>query len=360
MPAPVGRDLEATRLRLEGWFAKRIPEAREIEIGPLAGPGGTGFSSDTLIFDLHYKDGSEAITRGLVVRIHPSGFQLFPDYDLPAQYRIMKSLEDSEVLVPKMLWQEPSEEVLGSSFYVMEKVEGRAPADNPPYTAEGWLADMSADEQAELWSGYIDTLVAVHRLNPHECGLDFLAKPELGGTPLEQELAYYEHFYRWSFGREHDHPYVSPSLAWLHANRPPTPDRAHLVWGDARIGNMLFRGPRCVAVIDWEMARLGDPMMDLGWGLFLSRFHSEGNGQPQLPGFPSRDETIASYADRTGRSTENVEYFEVLAGMRFSVILCRLAKQLKHYEVIPVDSNFEVDNPGSNLHRKQLEELGIL
>jgi aminoglycoside phosphotransferase (APT) family kinase protein len=360
MPAPVGRDLEATRLQLEGWFAKRIPEAREIELGELSGPGSTGFSSDTLIFDLHYKEASEAITRGLVVRIHPSGFQLFPDYDLPAQYRVMKSLEDSDVVVPKMLWEEHSAELLGSPFYVMEKVEGHAPSDNPPYTAKGWLREMGSEDQSRLWSGYIDTLVAVHRLDPYELGLDFLAKPELGDTPIEQELAYYGHFYRWSFGSETDHPYISASLSWLRANRPPTPDRAHLVWGDARIGNMLFQGPRCVAVLDWEMARLGDPMMDLAWGLFMDRYHSEGNSLPRLAGFPSREETIALYEERTGRSTIHLEYFEILAGMRFSVILTRLAKQLEHYGFLPPKSNFEVDNPVSNLHRKQLEELGIL
>ncbi len=360
MPAPVGRDLEATRTQLESWFGERLPEAKAIRVGELSGPGATGFSGDTLMFDLHYEEGPEAITRGLVVRIHPTGFQLFPDYDLPAQFRVMKALEDSDVMVPKMLWEERSDTLLGSPFYVMEKVEGQAPADHPAYTAEGWLLEMSPEDQSQLWSDYVDTIVAVHRLDPYELGLDFLAKPKLGETPIEQELAYYEHFYRWSFGVESDHPCVSPSLAWLRANRPPTPNRAHLVWGDARIGNMLFRGPHCVAVLDWEMARLADPMMDLAWGLFMDRYHSEGNDQPRLPGFPSREETIALYEERAGRAALHLEYFEILAGMRFSVILIRLAKQLKHYGILPAESDFEIDNPVSNLHRKQLEELGVL
>ena len=123
---------------------------------------------------------------------------------------------------------------------------------------------------------------------------------------------------------------------------------------------MIFQGPRCAAVIDWEMARLGDPMMDLAWGLFLDRYHTEGNGQPKIPGFFTREETIAYYVGQSGTSAENVEYYEILAGMRFTVILIRLARQMKHYEVMPEDVNFEIDNPVSNLHRKQLEALGVL
>lgn len=360
MPPPVGRDLEQIRAQLGAWFASVLPAgASEIDLGEIGGPGGTGFSSDTLIFDLRYWANSEIVERGLVARIKPSGFQLFPDYDLPAQYSVMKALQGSGVPVPTMLWEERTGSVIGDPFYVMEKVDGLCPADNPPFTAEGWLKEMSADDQTTLWTGYIDILAKIHALDPVELKLDFLAMPELGETPLDQELAFYENFYRWAYG-PNEHPHVGPALDWLRSNRPPEPSKPSLVWGDARIGNMIFQGPRCVAVIDWEMARLGDPMMDLAWGLFLDRYHTEGNGLPKLPGFFTREQTIAHYVERSGNSAENVAYYEVLAGMRFSVILIRLAKQMKHYEFLPEDSNFEVDNPVSNLHRKQLEAIGVL
>jgi aminoglycoside phosphotransferase (APT) family kinase protein len=294
-----------------------------------------------------------------VVRVHPSGFQIFPEYDLHAQYAIMKALGDTNVPVPEMLWEEPSGEILGQPFYVMEKVDGIAPADHPPYTAEGWLKELSPEEQRVLWQDYLEALANIHRLDPRALGLEFLAKPELGRSPIDQELRYYEDYYRWAYdGREH--PVVEPSLAWLKENRPTGPEELCLCWGDARIGNMIFRENRCVAVIDWEMARLGDPSMDLAWGLFLGRYHAEGNGHPPLPGFPSREETIAIYEDLVGRSAQDVEYYEVLAGMRFSVILIRLAKQLEHYELMPEGSGFQENNPVANLHRKQLEALGVL
>jgi aminoglycoside phosphotransferase (APT) family kinase protein len=360
MPAPVGRDLEKTRGQLRDWFCELLVDARGVEVGALSGPGATGFSSDTLIFDVSYTQDGEDIEVGLVVRIQPRGFQLFPEYDLPAQYTIMKVLgERTDIPVPKMLWEERSGNVIGDAFYVMEKIDGVAPADNPTYTAEGWLKDMSPDDQTTLWRNYLDVLDSVQALDPYDLGLDFLAKPELGATAIDQELAYYRNFYRWTYGDER-HPVVEPSLAWLEANKPPMPEAYGLVWGDARIGNMIFQGTKVAAVIDWEMARLGDPIMDLAWGLFLGRYHADGNGVPPLPGFPTREETIALYEGLTGRSTENLAYYEILAGMRFSVILIRLAQQLKHYEFLPQDSDFEINNPVANLHRKELEAIGVL
>jgi aminoglycoside phosphotransferase (APT) family kinase protein len=108
------------------------------------------------------------------------------------------------------------------------------------------------------------------------------------------------------------------------------------------------------------MARIGDPTMDLAWGLFCDRYHAEGNGYPRLRGFPKRAETISLYESLSGRRVEHLEYYEVLAGMRFSVILIRLAKQFKHLGAMPEEATFEIDNPVSNLHRKQLEEMGLI
>ena len=100
--------------------------------------------------------------------------------------------------------------------------------------------------------------------------------------------------------------------------------------------------------------------MDLAWGTFVERFHTEGIGAQRLPGFPTRDEVIAQYEELSGRSAKNVEYYEVLAGMRFSVIMIALAQQMKHHGVLPEEAEFETNNPVSNLHRVQLESLGVL
>lgn len=361
MPAPVGRDFEQTRRQLEAWLpaqlASRFGDVEEVRVGELSGPEATGFSSDTLLFDVSWK-GSEGLQGlGLVARIRPTRMFLFPEYDLDAQFRILSALEASDVAVPSPYWQETTGEVIGAPFYLMERIAGRTPADNPPYNAAGWVTEVAPAERAAMWRSYLETLVRIRRLDVQALGLNFLAKPELGATPLAQELGYYENYLEWIYaGREH--PHVSRSLPWLRANLPGKGEPV-LSWGDARIGNMIFQQGRAVAVLDWEMARLGDFRMDLAWGLFLERYHTEGNNVERLPGFMNRTDTIALYQELAGCRVENIEWFEVLAGMRFSVILTRLAQQLMDQGFLPEDSDFEWNNPVSVLHGKQLAELGI-
>ena len=132
-----------------------------------------------------------------------------------------------------------------------------------------------------------------------------------------------------------------------------------LSWGDARIGNQIFDDSGCIAVIDWEMATLGNPAADLAWFLFVDRHHGEGIGVPRLEGLPERDETIARWEELTGldaRST--IDYYEVWAAFRFSVIMIRLGNQFKHYELIEQESDFHLNNTVSGLLTKVLDERG--
>jgi aminoglycoside phosphotransferase (APT) family kinase protein len=257
-----------------------------------------------------------------------------------------------------MYWQEQTGEVIGAPFYLMEKMEGRVPADSPSYNAEGWMTELQPADREAMWQSYLETLVRIHQLDPAELGLGFLAKPELGATPIEQELSYYESYYRWAFG-DRKHPQVERSLPWLRANRPAGPEPVALCWGDARVGNIIFHQNRCAAVIDWEMARLGNPVMDLSWGLFFDRFHTEGYGVERLEGIPDRESTIAIYEGLSGEKAENIEYYELLGGMKFSVIIIRIAQQLVNLGFMPEDAGFEVNNPCAAIHAQQLEELGI-
>jgi len=133
VPQPKGRNLEETRTRLADWLASREPGADELRVEDLRGPQDTGFSSDTLMFDLHRRQGDESTTQPLVVRLEPiSDFGVFPEYDVAQQYRMMDALADTPVPVPRMLWLEEDPGPLGSPFYVMERLEGRVPSDSPP------------------------------------------------------------------------------------------------------------------------------------------------------------------------------------------------------------------------------------
>lgn len=353
MPPP-RRDLEKTRLVLEDWFRARTPGARNLSVGPLSGPAATGFSSDTLLFDVSYDEGGARVTRGLVCRAEPTGYGVFPSYDVTRQYRIMQALAATDVPVPKMVALERDPAPLGSPFFVMERVAGRIPTDNPPYHAGGWLTESTPAERAAIWESGLDALAAVHRCDPEHLGIDFLDAPPPGADTIAWQLDAWHHYYEWvAEGRRF--PTIEAARDWLLAHRPPPETRRGLCWGDARIGNMIFDGGRAVAVLDWEMATLGPVEMDLGWYLLLDRHHWDGIGVPRLDGFPPREASIARWEARTGRRAEHVAFWEVFAAYRFAAIMARVAGQMQHYEILPRDSDFAVNNTISRVLASMLD-----
>jgi aminoglycoside phosphotransferase (APT) family kinase protein len=148
---------------------------------------------------------------------------------------------------------------------------------------------------------------------------------------------------------------VEKGLEWLWANRPQEPEPVGLCWGDARIGNMIFSDGRCLAVLDWEMATLGNPEQDFAWAFFLDRHHSEGVGAPRLEGLPGREATMVRYEEKSGLKVKHFHYYEVFAAMRFGVIMMRIGQQLNHYGLIPDESDFEVNNIVTRLLANLLE-----
>jgi aminoglycoside phosphotransferase (APT) family kinase protein len=350
MPPP-RRDFEKTRRILEDWFRARHPAAREVAVGPLSGPAATGFSSDTLLFDLTLEQDGARATRALVCRAEPSGFAVFPRYDVALQYRIMDALAGSDVPVPRMVGLERDASLLGAPFFVMEQVAGRIPTDNPPYHAGGWVTEIEPAEREAIWNSGLDALAAIHRVDPAARGIDFLDAPPPGADTIGWQLDFWRRYFEWAAGGR-AFPTLEAAWQWLAARRPPAASQRGLCWGDARIGNMIFAGGRCVAVLDWEMATLGPAEMDLGWFLFLDRHHYEGLDVPRLAGFPDRAASIARWERATGRRAEHVAFWEAFAAWRFALIMVRIGDQLQHYEMLPADSTFARDNTASRLLAK--------
>jgi len=350
------RDLAATRAAFAAWVARALPEAREVEVGELSAPGATGFSNETLLFDLAYTraDGGR-VTQPLVLRIQPTENQVFPDYDLDKQIRTMRLLAKTDVPVPRVLWYEPDAALLGAPFYVMSHVAGKIPSDNPPYHTGGWISEASETERETLWWSAIEALAAIHRLDWRAAGFGFLEHVHDARRPIVVQIDQYRRYFEWA-ARGRRHPTCEDALVWLEANAP-TGEATVLQWGDARIGNMIFAdGGRCVAVLDWEMVALGSPEADLAWFLFLDEHHSRGVGAPRLPGFPSREATLTRYAEFTGHAPKHLHYYEVFAAFRFSVIMMRLAQQFAALGLLPADSDFETNNTPS---RMLAEMLGL-
>lgn len=353
MPVP-RRDLERTREQLLRWLHRRLPRASGLSLSPLTGPAATGFSNDTLLFDLAWSEDGRPVSRALVCRLQPSGLGVFPRYDVAQQYRVMAALHGTGVPVPAMLWLEPDPEPLGSPFFVMERIEGRIPTDTPPYHSGGWVGEVAPAERRALWESAVDVLAAIHRQDPAVLGLDFLDAPPPGSDTVSWQLEHWSRYYDWVVGGARQ-PTLDAALAWLRERRPPDPGTPRLCWGDARIGNMIFREGRCVAVLDWEMATLGPPEMDLGWFLYMDRHHSEGVGAPRLAGFPERAATVARWEARLGREARDLAWWEAFAAFRFAAILARVAAQMTAAGVLPPDSSFAIDNTASRLLARLLD-----
>jgi aminoglycoside phosphotransferase (APT) family kinase protein len=359
MPAPRTRDLNLTRQQLRAWLATQLPSAHDLQITELRGPSETGFSSDTLMFDADWISNGTDHARHrarLVARLKPMGFTVFPTYDVAMQYRVMKALDDTDVPVPRMRWLEEDPSVLGVPFYVMERVDGRVPSDNPPYHTGGWVPELAPAERTELWWSGFDAMARVHRLDWRSLGFDFLAKPERGASPLVQQLHEYDEFVDWGMDRRR-HPLIERAQGWLHAHQPAD-EAVGLCWGDSRLGNQIFNGTQCVAVIDWEMARLGDPVQDLAWWLALDRCFSEGLSVERLPGLPDRHATIARWEKLVGREARHFAYYEVLGLYKFAAIMSRVIQQMKYYEVFPADSDMDVNNLATGPLATTLDEVG--
>src|SRR5207302_201677 len=132
--------------QLRAWLASRLPDAHDVQISELSAPAFTGFSNETLLFDASWTEAGTPREESLVARIRPTQHSIFLAHNFDVQYRVMQALAAAtDIPLPRMFWLETEDAALGSPFYVMAKVDGQVPGDNPPYTTEGWLFDADSD-----------------------------------------------------------------------------------------------------------------------------------------------------------------------------------------------------------------------
>ncbi len=265
--------------------------------------------------------------------------------------------EHSDVPIPRMLWFEADPSWFGSPFWIMERVDGLVPSDAPPYALDGWLHDASPELQQAVWWNGIEAMAAVHRVDWRGARARLPRRPRRrGDVAIGQHVQYYAESLEWAEG-DTPHPGARAALEWLRANAPSmTEDSVTVVWGDARLGNQMFLDGRVVAVLDWEMVALGDPRIDLGWWLFCDDVLSTGTGGSRLPGFPDADATVARWEQLTGRRGDDLQWFLVFAGLRFTVVMLRLSTLLCEMGYSP--EPFGYDNPICRALDDLLAEVG--
>lgn len=262
--------------------------------------------------------------RELVVRRPPPGETAETAHDVLREYRVMDALQDTEVPVPKTVLACEDHSVVGSDFYVMEKVEGDVLRDAEPDRFG------TTDARRRIGEELVDTLAAIHAVEYEKVGLG-----EFGYPPgyTERQVERWTQQLEWAFGRTADERTV-PKLEevgdWLAANCPSDHEQT-LVHGDYKLDNVLFAPgtpPELVAVFDWEMATLGDPLVDLGW--MLSFWRDPGDPDPATPeltssfmeaeGYPSRRTLVERYERATGIEYERDRFYRTLAVYKLAAL----------------------------------------
>jgi aminoglycoside phosphotransferase (APT) family kinase protein len=329
------RDPEEVAATLTRWLATKSSDGPGPEVFDVQAPGSNGFSNETILCRTRAADGAE---RRLVVRVAPTKHLLFMDAEFSTQYRAMRALADggSAVPLPRLGFYEEDPGYLGVPFFTMDHVEGLVPPDNIPYTLEGWVIEATPEQQEQMWWSGIDALAAVHRSDWRALGLDWLSNPARGKPGLEQQMSYYRDFLDWATGGE-------------------TVPVIESTWSDSRIGNLIWDDFRCVAVIDWEMASLAQPEMDLGWFLYFDRQFSEGLGVPRPAGFGSHEDTIERYSEMMGRPMRDIFFYEVFSGFRFAVVMYRLSELAFGREDMAQDAGMATNNIATQLLAKMLD-----
>jgi aminoglycoside phosphotransferase (APT) family kinase protein len=279
--------------------------------GPLeAEPVGEGHSNITYL--IRRAGGSWILRRPPRPPLPPSA------HDVLREARLLRALEGTAARVPKVLAVAEHPDVIGAPFYVMEVVEGAVATTAVP-------APLDAEpERRRMADELIDALAEIHAVDWRAAGLEGFGRPT---GYLERQLRRFTGL--WEHNQTRELPTLDQVTAWLAEHRPESTE-ATIVHGDYRLGNVMFapRAPaRLVAVFDWELATIGDPLADVGY--LIATWAQPGDpdfevalhGVTRRPGFPTREELIARYEQITGRSMSDVAWYTTLALWKSAIFL---------------------------------------
>jgi aminoglycoside phosphotransferase (APT) family kinase protein len=251
-----------------------------------------------------------SLSTGVVLRRPPRGPLPPSAHNVLREARLLRALENTPVRTPKVLAVCDDETVVGAPFYVMEQVAGEVITTSLPARLD------TPAERARVADELIDSLVELHSVDWLLAGLEGFGKPT---GYLERQLRRFTGL--WEHNRTRELAQVEQVGGWLAENLPESPT-ATIVHGDYRLGNTMFAAEdpaRLIAILDWEMATIGDPLADVGYmmihwtqaGDHIGRFNLQ--SVTTLPGFPTRQELIARYEERSGRSMQALSWYVTLA-----------------------------------------------
>ncbi len=337
-----GRDPEVMRDRLEAWITTRLPAGASPRITSVAGTAANGMSSETLLIDAEWTEGGDGggarAPRHLVARLapRPEDVPVFDRYDLDHQFDTIRLVAElTDVPVPPPWWYEPDPEPVGAPFFVMGRVDGRVPPDVMPYNfGDSWLADATTAEQRHLQDATIGAIAGLHAIDRPVDRFGFLRPATTGDTPLRRRVAVVRDWYEWAVAGGRRSPLVERGLAWLDDHWPSHEGEPVLCWGDSRIGNVIYDGFEPAAVLDWEMATLGPPELDVAWLVYAHRLFEDVAatfGLPGMPDFLRRDDVTATYEAASGHAPRDLGWYGTFAALQYAIVFLRIGARAVHF-----------------------------
>jgi aminoglycoside phosphotransferase (APT) family kinase protein len=334
---------------LERWFAGSRPGATEVRVGGVDIALATGFSNETVFFDVDWTEGGRARHERFVARVEPPTGALFPKQtpaclvSVEVQFRAMELVARHGLPMCPLVGFEPDPAVLGQPFFVMGFVDGVIPADVPRYSEDGFLVTEATPEQrGRMVRSGLQAMAGVHAIDWRAAGLEWLDGSSTAAPTQALQLELYRQFVTDQLKGRH-HPVLFESLDWLEANDPHD-ERVGLVWGDSRLGNIIWRDYEAAVICDWEACALGPTEADVGWWLMFDRMSFDDLGAPRMPGFPNREQMIAIYEEVAGREVRHPHYWEVFGAMRFDAIMIVLSDRMVDAGLVPAAVNMAVAN----------------
>lgn len=262
--------------------------------------------------------------RRMVLRKKPPGQILPGAHAVEREYRVLKALADTDVPVPKAILLHEDPALIGTPFYLMQRVEGRVFSDCS-------LATASKEERAPLYFAMADAMAKLHAVRPDVIGLENYGRP---GNYFERQIG------RWGKQwRESPSPRIASldTLAeWLSANMPVDDGAVSIAHGDFRLGNMLYHPtePRVVAILDWELSTLGHPLADLGfccmpWHTAPDEYGGILGLDLHAAGLPTLEEFAERYYAQAAEPLRLTPFHIAFALFRFAVIWVGIADRAR-------------------------------
>ena len=264
----------------------------------------------------------------LVLRRPPAGTKAKSAHDMGREFRVQQALKPVFPQAPEMVAHCEDPSVIGAEFYVMRRIEG--------VVLRRRFDGCTPQQARALCESFVDTLVALHEVDPHATGLAALGK---GPGYARRQIQGWSDRYRKA--RTWNVPSFEGVMRWLDA-RTPEDVGQRVIHGDFRLDNLVLDPAdptRILGVLDWEMATIGDPLMDLGnalayWtqaddGWFAQRVRRQ---PTHLPGMMTREEIVARYFERSGLAPRAMTFYQVYGLFRLAVIVQQIYYRYHHKE----------------------------